>query len=166
MLITKIVKKKASRIRLLILDVDGVLTDGHLWMTEQGEYMKAFHIHDGLGIKRLQEAGITVAIISSRQSNIVTQRMQALGVKHIYQGVETKITALQALSTQLNISLESIAYVGDDEVDLPIMEQVGLSIAVANAVESVKKQADWQTIRPGGQGAVREVCDIILATSQ
>lgn len=156
------ITEKFRRIQLLILDVDGVLTDGKIWLTPDGSEMKSFHTHDGMGIKNLQNAGIPVAIISSRNSAIVTARMQELGVRHIYQGQTQKIVAFEELLSQLNISKDAVAYVGDDLPDLPVMKQVGLSIAVANAVTQVKQQSDWQTQQTGGHGAVREVCDMIL----
>ena len=154
---------KARAIQLLILDVDGVLTDGKIWMTADGQEMKSFHIHDGLGIQLLQQAGIKVAIISGRHCPVVTRRMKALGVEHVYQGQSLKTKALNELMLLLQLPPQSIAYVGDDLVDLPVMTQVGLSIAVANAVTAVKQQAMWQTHHPGGHGAVREVCDFILS---
>jgi len=159
------IDQKFRRIKLLILDVDGVLTDGKIWLTPDGNEMKSFHAHDGMGIKNLQKTGIPVAVISSRNSSIVTKRMHELGVTHIYQGQTTKLSAFEELVSLLNIPKDAIAYVGDDLVDLPVMEQVGLSIAVANAVTSVKEQADWQTQTMGGHGAVREVCDRLIQLS-
>lgn len=161
-MLTSFIEQKIRNIKLLILDVDGVLTDGKIWLTPNGDEMKSFHIHDGMGIKNLQNAGIPIAIISNRKSSIVTARMQELGVQHIYQGKASKISVFEALLSQLNLSKNTVAYVGDDLADLPVMEQVGLSIAVANAVAQVKEQSDWQTKKIGGNGAVREVCDMIL----
>lgn len=156
------IAQKIEKIKLLILDVDGVLTDGKIWLTPDGNEMKSFHTHDGMGIKNLQNAGIAVAVISSRNSPIVTTRMQELGVQHIYQGQVSKIAAFEELLSLLNLSKDAVAYVGDDLPDLPVMAQVGLSIAVANAVARVKQQSDWETQQTGGYGAVREVCDLIL----
>lgn len=156
------IAQKIEKIKLLILDVDGVLTDGKIWLTPDGNEMKSFHTHDGMGIKNLQNAGIAVAVISSRNSAIVTTRMQELGVQHIYQGQVSKIAAFEELLSLLNLSKDAVAYVGDDLPDLPVMTQVGLSIAVANAVARVKQQSDWETQQIGGYGAVREVCDLIL----
>lgn len=162
--VTPLISQKASKIKLLILDVDGVLTDGKIWMTADGKEAKSFHIHDGLGIKQLQAAGIKIAIISGRSCPIVSSRMKELGVEHVYQGQDSKTIVLEKLMRQLNLPSEAIAYVGDDLIDLPIMERVGFSVAVANAVIAVKQRADWQTMNVGGQGAVREVCDLILSS--
>ncbi len=160
------IAQKIQKIKLLILDVDGVLTDGKIWLTPDGAEMKSFHTHDGMGIKNLQNAGIPVAVISSRTSPIVTTRMQELGVKYIYQGQASKTAAFEALLSLLNLSKDAVAYVGDDLPDLPVMNQVGFSIAVANAVARVKQQSDWETQQTGGHGAVREVCDLLLQRQQ
>lgn len=154
--------ENAAKIRCLILDVDGVLTDGRLYFNEQGEVVKVFHAQDGLGIKLLQQAGITVAIISGRNSPIVQKRAEELAIAHIYQGQENKLPALEQLMMKLGLTDEQFAYVGDDLPDLPLIQRVGLGIAVANAVAAVKKHALWQTQRSGGDGAVREVCDFLL----
>lgn len=158
----QLITEKAAKIKLLILDVDGVLTDGRLHYTQQGEELKVFYVHDGLGIKLLQNAEIVVAIISSRQSEIVTKRMYDLGVTHVYQGQTDKLPAYRKLITQLNLRDEQVAYLGDDLPDLPVMKHVGLSIAVANANIAVLQQVDWITTKSGGAGAVREVCELIM----
>jgi 3-deoxy-D-manno-octulosonate 8-phosphate phosphatase (KDO 8-P phosphatase) len=155
-------KNKIKSIKLLILDVDGVLTDGTFYLSTDGVELKGFHTQDGLGIKQLQKAGITVAIISSRSSKAVDIRMEELGVTHVYQGIVSKLSAYNELVTKLQLTPDQIAYMGDDLPDLPVMEQVGISIAPANAVSVVKKQADWKTMRAGGQAAVREVSDMML----
>ena len=152
----------ARQIRLLILDVDGVLTDGKLFFDYQGNEFKAFHAHDGHGIKMLQQTGIEIAVISGRDSLIVTKRMEELDVTLIYQGQRDKRAAFQDVLQKLNLTPQQVAYVGDDVVDLPIMMQVGLAIAVANANAPVKAFADWTTTLSGGLGAVREVCDMIM----
>ncbi|CAN5309213.1 3-deoxy-manno-octulosonate-8-phosphatase KdsC [soil metagenome] len=154
--------EKAAKIRCLILDVDGVLTDGKLYFNEQGEVAKAFSVQDGLGIKLLQQVGITVAIISGRNSPIVQRRAEELAITHIYQGQENKLPALELLLIKLCLTHEQCAFVGDDLPDLPIIQCVGLGIAVANAVAVVKQHALWQTQRSGGEGAVREVCDFLI----
>lgn len=146
-------------IKLLILDVDGVLTDGKLYFSSQGETIKAFHVHDGLGIKQLMALGVVVAIISSRNSEIVSLRMQELGVTHVYQGQKNKLLAFEKLLAELQLTDDQVAYVGDDLPDLPVMQRVGLAIAVANAVPEIKAIADWQCQQRGGDGAVREVSD-------
>lgn len=155
--------QKARQIKLLILDVDGVLTDGRIYLNEKGEESRAFHVHDGLGIKRLMKAGIQVAIISSRNSPLVKYRMQELGVQLVYQGQKDKLATYEQMLSELGLTDEVVAYMGDDLPDLPVMARVGLPIAVANAVAAVKKQAFWHSTHSGGEGAVREVCDIILS---
>ena len=156
------IQVKAAKIKLVIFDVDGVLTDGRLYFAPNGEELKVFYVHDGLGIKLLQEAGITVAIISSRESPIVVQRFGSLGVRYIYQGQADKRPAFDQLLKELKINAEHVAYVGDDLPDLPLIQQAGLGIAVANAQPAVKQHADWQTTLKGGKGAAREVCEFIL----
>ena len=154
--------QKARNVKLLVLDVDGVLTDGCLWYGNSGEELKAFNIQDGLGIKLLQRAGIDVAIITGRTSQLVTRRGTELGIKHIVQGREDKLVALRAVADELNLALEEIAYIGDDLPDLSAIAAVGLGIAVANAMPYVAQHAAYKTTRSGGDGAVREICDLIL----
>ncbi|ASF47071.1 3-deoxy-manno-octulosonate-8-phosphatase KdsC [Methylovulum psychrotolerans] len=153
---------KAAAIRLLILDVDGVLTDGKLFFDQQGNEYKSFHAQDGHGIKLLRRTGVEVAVISGRSSPIVSLRMNALGISHVYQGHEDKRAAFAELLAKLALTPEQVAYVGDDLLDLPIMSQVGLAVAVHDAVATVKDLAHWHTSRCGGCGAVREVCDLIM----
>lgn len=157
------IQTKISEIKLLILDVDGVLTDGKIWLMPDGEETKCFHIQDGLGIKRLQQAGIIVAVITGRKSKAVNIRMQELGIKHYFSGQENKTIALNILLENLQIELNEVAYMGDDLPDFAVMQKVGLPIAVANAVPEIKKIAVWLTQKSGGEGAVREVCDRIIA---
>ena len=154
--------EQARRIRLLILDVDGVLTDGKLFFDYQGNEYKSFHARDGHGMKMLQKTGVDIAVISGRESPIVTMRMQSLGVAHVYQAQEDKRVAFDTLLEKVALTREEVAYVGDDVIDLPIMMNVGLAIAVADANDAVKACADWTTTLNGGAGAVREVCDLIL----
>lgn len=156
------VLQKAKQLKLLILDVDGVLTDGRLFFDGQGGEYKSFHARDGHGIKLLRQTGVEVAVISGRKSQSVTLRMQALGVKYVYQGHENKIAAFNEIIQSMAIKPEQAAHMGDDLLDLPIMLRVGLSIAVNDANESVKEYADWCTKTSGGLGAVREVCDYIM----
>ncbi len=153
---------KAKNIKLLILDVDGVLTDGRLFFDDNGNEYKCFHARDGHGIKLLRQTGVEVAIISGRKSNSVALRMKSLGVDIVYQGHENKIAAFNEIMQNLAIEPSQIAYVGDDLLDLPVMTRVGLPIAVNDANLSVKKYADWCTDTQGGLGAVREVCDLIM----
>jgi 3-deoxy-D-manno-octulosonate 8-phosphate phosphatase (KDO 8-P phosphatase) len=156
------VTEKAKRLKLLILDVDGVLTDGRLFFDNSGTEYKCFHARDGHGLKLLQQTGVQVAVISGRQSNSVALRMKNLGIAHVFQGHEDKRAAFAELIAETGITPQQCAYVGDDLLDLPIMQQVGLSIAVQDANFAVKERADWCTALPGGQGAVREVCDLIM----
>jgi 3-deoxy-D-manno-octulosonate 8-phosphate phosphatase (KDO 8-P phosphatase) len=154
--------EKAKKLKLLILDVDGVLTDGRLFFDDKGKEYKCFHARDGHGIKLLRQTGVEVAVISGRKSNSVALRMKTLGVEYVYQGHENKIAAFNEIIQSLSIQPEQSAHVGDDLLDLPIMKRVGLSIAVNDANEPVKEYADWCTKTPGGQGAVREICDFIM----
>lgn len=153
---------RAEQVRLAIFDVDGVLTDGSLTFTDDGRELKTFHVQDGLGIKMLQAADVTVAVITSRSSPLVTHRMNSLGVDHVYQGRQDKVATFEELVHALNIQPDHCAYVGDDWLDLKVMSLVGLSVAVANARPEVVARADWTTRNPGGRGAVREVTDLIL----
>ncbi|HKJ09555.1 MAG TPA: 3-deoxy-manno-octulosonate-8-phosphatase KdsC [Gammaproteobacteria bacterium] len=153
---------RAARIRLLIFDVDGVLTDGSLYLSDDGQEYKAFHSRDGHGIKMLQANGVQAAVITGRSSQVVIHRMDNLGIKHVYQGQEDKRVALDDLLTRLSVSGEEAAYVGDDVVDLPAMRRVGLAIAVQDAHPAVKRHAHWQTPSRGGRGAARDVCELLL----
>jgi 3-deoxy-D-manno-octulosonate 8-phosphate phosphatase (KDO 8-P phosphatase) len=153
----------AGRVALLVLDVDGVLTDGRLWFGAEGEVLKAFNVRDGLGIKRLRSAGIDVAIISGRSSPAVAARMRELGVAEVMQGVDDKGAALAALLARRGLSGEECACLVDDTPDLPMMRAVGLPAAVADAEPEVIAAARHVTRRPGGAGAVREFCDWLLA---
>ena len=155
-------QNKIKQLKLLILDVDGVLTDGRLFFDDHGREYKCFHARDGHGIKLLRQSGVDVAVISGRKSNSVTIRMQSLGVTHVYQGHEDKRAAFVEILRNLDLSPKQVAYVGDDVLDLPIMMQVGFSIAVADANFAVKQRADCCTQTQGGLGAVREVCDLIM----
>lgn len=150
-------------IRLLVLDVDGVLTDGRLYYGARGEALKVFHVHDGHGIVELRRAGVEVAVISGRRSPMVRTRCRELGVRHVQQGVADKLLALTRLCTRLQLPPSACACVGDDLTDVPLMRQVGLSFAVADAHREVRRAASVVTRRRGGRGAVREVCDHLLA---
>lgn len=149
-------------IRLVAFDVDGVFTDGRFYLSNDGVESKAFHTQDGFGIRRLLGAGITVAVISGRKSGAVEKRMLELGVNYVVQGCGDKVAALNEIIATLNISAAECAYVGDDIPDLPLLEHVGCSIAVANAVPALHQQCDYSTSASGGQGAVREVCELVL----
>lgn len=156
------VRKQATKIKLVVFDVDGVFTDGTLYYHENGLESKAFSTADGHGVKMLHQQGIETAIITGRTSNCVKHRAANLGIKRLHQGREDKLTALRGIATEMALSAEQIAYVGDDLPDLPAIRYAGLGIAVANAQAFVAEHADWQTSLPGGQGAVREVCNLIL----
>ncbi len=155
-----------ARVRLLVLDVDGVLTDGSLWFGADGEVMKPFHVRDGLGIKQLLAAGIEVAIISGRRHAAVDARMRDLGVKRVMQGVEDKRAALASLLADTGIAAAEAACLVDDVPDLPLLEGVGLPAAVADAHPAALAAARHVTQRPGGRGAVREFCDWLLASRE
>jgi 3-deoxy-D-manno-octulosonate 8-phosphate phosphatase (KDO 8-P phosphatase) len=151
------------RARALVLDVDGVLTDGRLYYGARGEALKVFHVRDGHGIKAVAAAGVTVAIISGRKSPHVARRARDLGIKHVFQGVTDKLAALNKLAAKLDLTLEHCVCVGDDTPDAPILAAAGLGIAVADAHADALTAADLATTLPGGRGAVREVCDWLLA---
>lgn len=153
---------KAQNIKLLILDVDGVLTDNKLYYGDTGEAYKTFHTRDGHGMVLLQKSGIDIAIITGRSSKIVTQRMSDLKVKHVYQGVPDKLPTFLKLVEDLNLNLTEIAYIGDDILDLPILTRVGLAVTPANGDDEVKSRVDYISQYSGGQGCVREVCELIL----
>lgn len=156
------VHEKAKQIKLVIFDVDGVLTDGSLFIGDDGQEYKAFCSRDGHGMKMLQKSGVEIAIITGRTSKVVGHRIADLGIQHVYQGQQDKIHAYKELSEKLGLKSSEIAYVGDDVVDLPVMCQVGLAIAVQDAHPMVIKHAHWQTPTHGGRGAARDVCEMIM----
>ncbi len=160
------INQRAKKIKLIILDVDGVLTDGGLFFDNLGQEYKSFNSKDGHGIRLLEESGINVAIITGRESDLVKHRMQNLQLSPelIYQGYRDKIPAFSDLLSNTGLSEEQIAYVGDDVIDLPVMSKVGLSIAVGDAHWFVKEQAHWVTKEYGGKGAVREAAEMILSS--
>ncbi len=151
-----------AKIKLLLLDVDGVMTDGRITYDSDGAETKSFDVKDGYGLKLLQRAGIEVGIITGRQSAVVTRRAEELGIELVYQGAKDKLVPFQEILELRGLSPEQVAYVGDDVIDLPVMRRVGFSATVADAVEEVKPFADLVTARAGGRGAVREVCDFLL----
>lgn len=153
---------RARRLRLLALDVDGVLTDGRIIYGNEGEELKAFNIKDGLGIKALQRSGIRVALITGRRSAIVERRARELGIGHVVQGREDKLVALRELCASLGVGLADCAYMGDDLPDLAAVEAAGLGLTVADGCRAVRRAADWCSSLPGGAGAVREACDALL----
>lgn len=154
---------RAAGIRLLALDVDGVLTDGRLYFDQRGNEMKAFSTRDGLGMKALQRFGIRVALITGRESGIVAQRAAQLRIELVFQGREDKLNALRELVSETGVDEQAICYAGDDLLDIPVLERVGLSVAPADAAALVRERVHWVTGEGGGRGAVREICDLILA---
>jgi len=157
------VRKQAAGIRLLVLDVDGVLTDGRLHFDAAGNECKVFHARDGYGIRRALDVGLTIAIISGRKSVAVQKRAAELGIEHVHLGIKDKLAELTQLLDKLGLDISATAYVGDDVPDLTCLKQVGLAIAVADAHQDLDAVADWHTHNGGGQGAVREVCDLLLS---
>ena len=155
-------RHQLRQLRLLVLDVDGVLTDGGLWTTESGEVVKRFDVRDGLGIRLLQNAGLEVALLSGGKSGATEQRARYLGIRHVLTGIKDKPAALRALQASLAISAADTAFVGDDLNDLAVRPAVGLLIATADAVAPLRRRADWVLDRRGGHGAVRRLCEAIL----
>lgn len=153
---------KAAQIKLVVFDVDGVLTDGSLFIGDEGEEYKAFHSKDGFGMKLLQNTGVEIGIITARTSNVVRHRMESLNIKHIYQGQLEKLPALEKMVKRVGVEFEETAYVGDDVIDLPAMRRVGFAISVQDAHPLAKQHSHWQTPNPGGRGAARDVCELIM----
>jgi len=153
---------RTKDIKLVVFDVDGVLTDGSIIIGDDGEEYKAFHSRDGHGMRLLQYTGVEIAIITGRTSKVVEYRMNSLGISHLYQGQKVKLPAFEELIKRLGLTPKQCAYVGDDWVDLAVMTRVGLAIAVQDADNIVKKHAHWITQSNGGKGAAREVCELIM----
>ena len=158
----QLASERAQHLKLMIFDVDGVLTDGALRYDAQGEVIKTFHVLDGHGIKLLQQHGIVVAIISARESSMVARRAADLGIRMLRQGVNDKRAVFEQLLAELGLTAAQCGYMGDDWVDLPVMLRVGFCASVPNAHPEVRARAHWITTSHGGQGAAREVCDLIL----
>jgi 3-deoxy-D-manno-octulosonate 8-phosphate phosphatase (KDO 8-P phosphatase) len=156
------IHSKAKKIKLLLLDVDGVLTDGRIILDNQGNELKAFHVRDGHGIKMAQRAGIIVGIITGRQSEVVNIRARELGITEIYQGRHEKIAVYDSILKKYGLNDDAVAYIGDDVVDLDIFKRAGLAVTVADADSSVKPHVDMVTKTAGGRGAVREFINLIL----
>lgn len=156
------VMARAAQIKLVLFDVDGVLTDGGLFYGDGGEEYKAFYSRDGLGMKILKASGVDLGIITGRTSKLVEHRARNLGIEHLYQGCEEKFSTYDQLSRKLGLSPEAVAFVGDDIVDLPIMLKVGLAIAVQDGHYLAKRHAHWVTPSGGGRGAAREVCELLM----
>lgn len=158
----KALKDSAQQIKLLAMDVDGVLTDGRLFFSSDGDTLKAFNSQDGHGLKMLKSTGISIAIITGRTSEIVARRARELGIDILLQGREDKLTALNEVTDSLGLSIEQAAYMGDDLPDLSAIQSAGVGIAVANAASGIAERADYVTQTCGGEGAVREACEWLL----
>ncbi|MFN3975677.1 MAG: KdsC family phosphatase [Aquificaceae bacterium] len=155
-------KEKALKIRLLVLDVDGVLTDGRLYYTSKGEEIKVFNVKDGFGIKMAQMAGIKVGVISGRESQALRKRLEELGIEEAYLGFNEKLAVLEDMLKRLYLSFEEVAFIGDDYVDLPILKRVGFPMVVCDAPEELRSYALYTTKARGGEGAVREAIEFLL----
>lgn len=155
--------ERAAAVRALVLDVDGVLTDGRLYFDNQGNELKAFSTRDGLGMRALQGQGTILALITGRRSEIVARRAANLGIEHVYQGRDDKLNAFNELLGATGLEERQVCYAGDDWIDIPVLDRVGLAVTVPDADSVVKSHAHWITPRSGGHGAVRDLCDLILA---
>lgn len=156
------IQQRAARVRLAAFDVDGTLTDGRIWLDAEGRESKAFHIHDGQGLKLLEAQGVTVALITARKSEVAQARGRELGLKHVYIGVDDKRACLLLLADELGLARDEIAFMGDDLPDLPAFAVAGLAVAPANGHAWVRERAHWVTGQRGGEGAARQLCDLIL----
>ncbi|QKK01992.1 MAG: HAD family hydrolase [Pseudomonadota bacterium] len=154
--------QRARNIRLAVFDVDGVLTDGRLYLSDSGEQIKAFHTRDGLGLKALMNQAIEVAVITARESQVVVRRVRELGIPHLIQGCDDKAEALQQMLDSTGLSAEVACFTGDDLVDWPAMRQCALRFAPADASPWIRARVDLVTAQPGGRGAVREICELLL----
>jgi 3-deoxy-D-manno-octulosonate 8-phosphate phosphatase (KDO 8-P phosphatase) len=161
-MLKKNIQGKLKKIKMLILDVDGVMTDGNIIMDSDGREMKNFNVRDGHGLVMIQRHGIQAAILTGRTSAVVEHRARDLKIAGVYQGALNKKEIFEQILKKNNLTPEAIAYIGDDIVDIPVLKMVGFSVAVADAVELVKKTVDYVTVNSGGQGAVREICEMLL----
>ncbi len=155
-------RKKLKSVKLLMLDVDGVLTDGKIIYNDRGEEIKAFNVRDGHGLKLLMRAGIEIALITGRKSKVVLHRARDLGIKKVYQGVINKIEIYEKILKEKKLKDIHVGFVGDDLVDIPVLKRVGFSAAVGDAIPEVKKVVDYVASKRGGEGAVREICELLL----
>jgi len=155
--------KRLQAIRLMAFDVDGVLTDGRLWYGDQGEVFKSFHALDGHGLRLLKECGITVALITGRESDIVTRRASELGIAEVHQNIRDKLSCLKEIVERRNLTLDQVGYMGDDLIDITAMRRVGFAASVPNAPHYITQLAHWVADVAGGMGAARQCCDLILA---
>ncbi len=155
-------EERLARVELLLLDVDGVLTDGRVVIDDRGVETKAFDVTDGHGLKLLQRAGVEVGLVTGRRSRVVEHRARELGIREVHQGVRDKLPVVREILGRRGLGPERLAYVGDDVVDLPVLLQAGLAVSVPGAPAYVRERVHWVTGRPGGRGAVREVCEAVL----
>jgi 3-deoxy-D-manno-octulosonate 8-phosphate phosphatase (KDO 8-P phosphatase) len=156
------VNARAARVRLMIFDIDGVMTDGSLHYMADGEAIKTFHVHDGLGIKLLQQSGIPTAIITARQSEIIARRAKDLGIEHVMQGVHDKRAGFETLLAKTGVTANTCGFLGDDWIDLPVLTRVGFAASVPNGRAEVRERVHYVTQARGGHGAVRELCELIM----
>lgn len=159
-------RDRLSRVVLLSMDLDGTLTDGGLYYTEDGTELRKYHVRDGMGVKMIQAAGLSTAIITMSTTPAITRRSERLGIDHLVLGARDKVGALIAICQDLGISLDQVAHIGDDVNDMDLLQVVGCPVAVADAIDPVKALAAWVTPNKGGQGAVRDLCDQLLAVRQ
>ena len=155
-------EQRAREIKLVIFDIDGVFTDGGLYRSDDGQEIKRFHATDGLGMRMLADAGVEIAIITGRTSEVVTHRCKELRIKHVYQGQKDKLDAFEDLCQKLELPAVEFAYMGDDIIDLPVMKRVGLALTVPDACDEISAIAHWTSARHGGHGAAREACELLL----
>ena len=156
------VLQRVQQLRLMAFDIDGIMTDGRLYMTESGEEMKAFHTLDGQGLKLLMASGVEVALLTARRSSIVERRSKELGIRMLRQGLSDKLAAIREIQSDLDISMAQSGYAGVDLVDLPVLSRCGFSATVPDAPESIRSRVHYVTLKPGGMGAVRELCELVL----
>lgn len=156
------IKQLAASVELVIFDIDGVFTDGGLYRSDDGQETKRFHATDGLGIRMLADAGITLGVITGRTSKVVEHRCNELRIEHVYQGQKDKLDAFETLTAKLAMQHSQVAYMGDDIIDMPVMKRAGLALTVPGACAEIATMAHWTSQRPGGNGAVREACELIL----
>ena len=159
---TTAIQKKLNSIRLLAFDVDGILTDNHIWMTEVGQWRRAFSVRDGYGIQMLRERGYQMAIITGSNSDDVRERARVLKMNYFYEGTLDKIPAYKDVKLKSGFTDSEILYMGDDVFDLPLIEQSGFGVTVPEASEHIREKSDFVSTQPGGKGAVREICDLVL----
>ena len=163
---SKEILRRARKLRLAVFDVDGVLTDGRLYLLPGGQEMKVFDARDGLGLKLLMRSGVEVAIISGRSSSVVEERIRSLGINYLYQGHEDKLPVFERLLEETSTPAAQAAFTGDDILDIPVIVAAGLGFSVADAHPEVRKIADHVTVNEGGRGAVREICDLLIGARQ